>query len=59
MAIFDQIHKAGNTVIVVTHEKDIALHAKRIIRLIDGEVSTDEENHERTPVEFQVEGFEI
>ena len=59
MAIFDQIHKAGNTVIVVTHEEDIALHAKRIIRLIDGEVAVDEENLERTPVEFQVEGFEI
>ena len=59
MAIFDQIHKAGNTVIVVTHEEDIALHAKRIIRLKDGEVESDEINEKRTPVDFHVESFEI
>jgi putative ABC transport system ATP-binding protein len=34
----------GNTVIVVTHEEDIALHAHRIIRLMDGEISSDEAN---------------
>ena len=36
MAIFDQIHAAGNTVVLVTHEEDIAAHAKRNIRLRDG-----------------------
>jgi putative ABC transport system ATP-binding protein len=36
MAIFDQIHGAGNTVVLVTHEEDIAAHAKRNIRLKDG-----------------------
>lgn len=36
MDIFDQIHSAGNTVLLVTHEEDIAAHAKRIIRLKDG-----------------------
>ena len=41
MAIFDQIHAAGNTVILVTHEEDIAAHARRIIRLKDGLVETD------------------
>ncbi|NTS42814.1 ABC transporter ATP-binding protein [Flavisolibacter sp. BT320] len=41
MAIFDQIHAAGNTVILVTHEEDIAAHAHRIIRLKDGLVETD------------------
>jgi putative ABC transport system ATP-binding protein len=41
MTLLDDIHKKGNTVIVVTHEEDIAKHAKRIIRLIDGEVSSD------------------
>ncbi|NCO64598.1 MAG: ABC transporter ATP-binding protein [Flavobacteriales bacterium] len=42
--LFDDIHKAGNTVIVVTHEEDVAARAKRIIRLIDGMISTDTRN---------------
>jgi putative ABC transport system ATP-binding protein len=41
MALFEQIHKAGNTIIVVTHEEDIAKRAHRIIRLLDGEISSD------------------
>lgn len=41
MNLLDEIHSQGNTVIVVTHEEDIALHAKRIVRLFDGEVQTD------------------
>jgi len=44
MGLFEEIQSQGNTVIVVTHEEDIALHAHRIIRLIDGEVATDEKN---------------
>jgi len=44
MGLLDEIHKKGNTVIVVTHEEDIAKHAARIIRLIDGEVSSDVPN---------------
>ncbi|MCD4679623.1 MAG: ABC transporter ATP-binding protein [Bacteroidales bacterium] len=44
MGLFEEIHKAGNTVIVVTHEESIALHTHRIIRLIDGEVASDEFN---------------
>jgi len=44
MALFEEIHNQGNTVIVVTHEEDIAKHAHRIIRLIDGEVFSDEKN---------------
>ncbi|MFH4964277.1 ABC transporter ATP-binding protein [Gaetbulibacter sp. M235] len=39
--LFEDIHKAGNTVIVVTHEEEVAARAKRIIRLIDGMISTD------------------
>lgn len=41
MNLFDKIHKLGNTVIVVTHEEDIAKHAHRIIRLKDGLVDSD------------------
>ncbi|NRB82743.1 MAG: ABC transporter ATP-binding protein [Winogradskyella sp.] len=41
MALFDQIHTAGNTVIMVTHEEDIAAHAKRVIRLRDGIIESD------------------
>jgi putative ABC transport system ATP-binding protein len=41
MMLFEEIHKAGNTVILVTHEQDIAMHAHRIIRLRDGLVESD------------------
>lgn len=44
MSLFEEIHNKGNTIIVVTHEEDIARHAHRIIRLIDGKVSSDEIN---------------
>lgn len=42
MALFDKIHANGNTVILVTHEEDIAQHAHRIIRLRDGMIESDE-----------------
>lgn len=41
MKLFAEIHKKGNTLLMVTHEEDIAKHAHRIIRLKDGEVETD------------------
>ena len=41
MNLFDEIHRNGNTVIIVTHEEDIAAHAHRIIRLRDGMVESD------------------
>ena len=41
MDIFGQIHSSGNTVVLVTHEEDIAHHAHRIIRLRDGIIETD------------------
>ena len=41
MNLFDKIHKQGNTVILVTHEEDIAQHAHRIIRLKDGVIESD------------------
>ncbi|MDX9929151.1 MAG: ABC transporter ATP-binding protein [Bacteroidales bacterium] len=44
MTLLDDIHRLGNTVIVVTHEEDIARHSHRIIRLMDGEVASDAPN---------------
>lgn len=46
MQLISDIHKAGNTVILVTHEPDIAKNAHRIIHLIDGLVESDEVKHE-------------
>ena len=44
MGLFETIHKAGNTIIVVTHEEDIAQYAHRIVRIKDGTVERDEIN---------------
>ncbi|MDA3941999.1 MAG: ABC transporter ATP-binding protein [Bacteroidetes bacterium] len=44
MGLLEAIHKLGNTIIVVTHEEDIAKHAHRIVRLRDGSIETDELN---------------
>ena len=44
MDIFEDIHSRGNTVILVTHEEDIASHAHRIIRLLDGNIESDKRN---------------
>ena len=41
MALFEQLYAQGNTIIVVTHEEDIARHARRIIRLRDGLIESD------------------
>jgi putative ABC transport system ATP-binding protein len=41
MEIFGKIQEAGNTVILVTHEEDIAAYAKRVVRLRDGLIETD------------------
>lgn len=44
MELFQQIHDAGNTIILVTHEEDIATYAHRIVRLRDGKLESDEVN---------------
>lgn len=44
MGLLERIHKLGNTIIVVTHEEDIAQHAHRIIRMLDGNIASDEVN---------------
>lgn len=44
LGLLEEIHKLGNTIIVVTHEEAIALHAHRIIRMLDGYIESDEIN---------------
>ncbi|PZW39045.1 putative ABC transport system ATP-binding protein [Mesonia algae] len=44
MNLFNEIHAAGNTVILVTHEEEIAEHAHRVIRLRDGMIESDQRN---------------
>ena len=41
LKLFDQLHKEGQTIIMVTHEHDVACHAKRIIRMRDGKIFSD------------------
>ena len=44
MNLFDEIHELGNTIIVVTHEEEIASRARRVVKLRDGEVESDVDN---------------
>jgi len=46
MEIFGKIHASGNTVVLVTHEEDIAAHARRVVRLRDGLIESDRKNEE-------------
>jgi putative ABC transport system ATP-binding protein len=50
MALFDKLHASGNTIILVTHEADIAAHAHRVVRLRDGQVESDEHGPAHAPV---------
>jgi putative ABC transport system ATP-binding protein len=56
MALFEEIHKNGNTIVVVTHEPDIANHCHRIVRLRDGVVESDIFNENPTSA-FTVTSF--
>lgn len=48
MRLFDQLHRNGQTILLVTHEEDIARHAHRHVRLRDGHIETDEKVFQRT-----------
>lgn len=52
MGLIEEIHKAGNTIILVTHEEDIARHAHRIVRLYDGLIASDEINSDIRTMAF-------
>ena len=52
MALFDELHEQGHTIILVTHEAEIAHHCHRVIRLVDGEVESDITNAIEEPKEF-------
>jgi putative ABC transport system ATP-binding protein len=43
MRLLDELHKKDHTIILVTHEPDIALHAYRVVRLLDGKIASDEQ----------------
>ena len=47
MALFDDLNRRGNTIVLVTHEEDIAAHARRIVRLRDGKIREDLPNTAR------------
>jgi putative ABC transport system ATP-binding protein len=51
MALFDELNARGNTIVVVTHEEDIAAHARRIVRLKDGKVRDDQVNEHKRVAE--------
>ncbi len=42
MKLFGGLHRQGNTIIIVTHERDIARHAHRVLSILDGEIASDE-----------------
>jgi len=51
MSLFQKLHEEGATIVMVTHEMDIALHGKRIIHLRDGKIHGDEEVTNRSNAE--------
>ncbi len=57
MGLFEEIHKKGNTIILVTHEEDIALHAHRIVRLKDGLIESDTQNTKITTYKNRIDAF--
>jgi putative ABC transport system ATP-binding protein len=49
MALFEELSRKGNTIILVTHEEDIARNARRILRIRDGRIASDEKVENREP----------
>ena len=51
MSLFDELHKEGNTLIVITHEREVAEYSRRIIFIKDGVISSDEQNERKADAE--------
>jgi putative ABC transport system ATP-binding protein len=49
LALFERLHDEGRTVILITHENEVAAHARRVIRFSDGRIVADESIDHRTP----------
>ena len=49
MALFDALNRQGNTIVLVTHEEDIAAHARRVVRLLDGRIVDDHKDGAAAP----------
>jgi len=49
MSLFDELNQGGNTIVLVTHETDIAANASRVVRLLDGKVVIDERRSPKEP----------
>ncbi len=49
LALFDALSRRGNTIIVVTHEEDVAQHARRVVRIRDGNIAADEPTRSAAP----------
>jgi putative ABC transport system ATP-binding protein len=47
MAIFQKLNREGHTIVMITHEPDIAMHAKRIITIKDGHLAGDKQDHKQ------------
>jgi putative ABC transport system ATP-binding protein len=54
MAIFQNLNSQGHTIVMITHEPDIAEHAKRIIHIRDGKIVEDSENHKQRKVKHGI-----
>jgi putative ABC transport system ATP-binding protein len=59
MALFENLHKQGNTIILVTHENDIAQHAHRIIYIRDGKIASDEAVAQATQAALHQPGYAL
>jgi macrolide transport system ATP-binding/permease protein len=53
MAILEKLHEQGHTIIVVTHDSDIASHAHRIVRIADGRITSDEQQQKKAALQAQ------